>query len=404
MLTITANQNTLLKKTTLPSSDPRFQGDVVQVKTNKKYEIETWQRATNNHIQVTLDYKAGTWFIFAPHWDGPWQNKVLPVPYLSQRDNQIRPGQTCNMTCAAMVIGFYYPEKLKGDRQLEDILTKELTAEKGAGAIYYHANIVAVLDEYGVISRFSTGTPWGVIKEHLDGGNPVIYSGKFTKSGHIIVLRGYDDKGFFVNDPWGEWFASGYQNKSGENLHYSFAMMERLSYGGAAGGWAHLCLKKPSPTKDLNGIGVNLEFIKRWEGLKLEAYRCPAGVPTIGYGSTYYPDGSKVKLGDKLKDEAEASFLLQHVITKDFLPALRKIPHWDEMNLNQRTALVSFAFNLGAHFYGSSGFTTITTALKEKHWEKVPVAFRLYVKANGKVLEGLVNRRNAEAKLWGAKA
>lgn len=413
METIAAIQDTLLKKTTLQSSDPNFKSDVVQVKAEKKYEIETWQRAADNHIQVKLAYNAGTWFIFAPHWNGPWGNVILPVPYLSQRDNRIRPSQTCNMTSAAMVIGFYYPERLKGAKQLEDELTQKAVSKWGNDSIYYHARIVDILKEYGVESKFSTTTSWADIKAYLDGGNPVIYSGKFTKSGHIIVLRGYDETGFFVNDPWGEWFASGYQNKSGENLHYSFAMMERLSYGGSQGGWAHLCSKKssgePQPQGKLDG--VNTGFIKRWEGLRLNAYRCSAGIPTIGYGSTFYLDGRKVKMGDSIKDEAEANALLNEAIAKVFLPELRKIPGWAEMNVNQRTALASFAYNLGASFYTApSGFATIQTALRNKQWDMVPAALKLYVKETVKdpktglyvkrVNEGLVNRRHSEAKLW----
>lgn len=403
MKKIIALQDTLLKKSTLDSSGENFFGDKVQVTKGKEYGIERVESAENNHNKVVLSYGAGTWYIYAPHWvieKGNGKAVDVAVPYLSQRDNRIRPSQTCNMTCAAMVIGFYYPEKLGNNHQLEDVLTQKLTAEKGVDAIYYHANIVAVLEEYGVNSRFSVETSWDAIKKHLGTGNPVIYSGKFTNSGHIIVLRGYDDKGFFVNDPWGEWFPLGYQKRSGEKLHYSYGMMQRLSYA-EGGGWAHLCTKRQmSPGSGTGDADIDLGFIKKWEGLRLDAYRCPAGVPTIGYGSTYYLDGTKVKMGDKLKDEKEASALLQNVIAKDFLPELRKIPHWAEMNSDQRTALTSFAFNLGAHFYGNPSFTTITTALKHKHWDKVPSALMLYVKAGGKTLQGLVNRRAEEAALW----
>lgn len=97
---------------------------------------------------------------------------------------------------------------------------------------------------YGLKNRFSTVTPWQSVFDHLDAGNPVIYSGQLTRSGHLIVLRGYDDKGFWVNDPWGEHFnGSGvgyYKALSGENLHYSYHKIYKASYGGNKTTWCHL--------------------------------------------------------------------------------------------------------------------------------------------------------------------
>ena len=61
-----------------------------------------------------------------------------------------------------------------------------------------------------------------------------------------------------------------------------------------------------------------------------------------------------------------------------FLPAIRKIPYWNEMNDNQHGALLSFSYNLGANFYGSSGFNTISKVLREKKWSDVPKVLELY--------------------------
>jgi muramidase (phage lysozyme)/uncharacterized protein YvpB len=164
----------------------------------------------------------------------------LKVPFLSQRDNEDRPHQTCNVTCCAMVLN-YYGIKGKGLRsQLEDELEDAIAKIYGRDGIYYHNNLAKILQEYGLKNTFKTNATWEEIKVHLANGNPVIYSGKFTQGGHIIVLRGYEPTGFRVNDPWGEWFSWGYSKSSGENLHYSYQLISRVSYGGNNSGWAHL--------------------------------------------------------------------------------------------------------------------------------------------------------------------
>jgi uncharacterized protein YvpB len=74
-------------------------------------------------------------------------------------------------------------------------------------------------------------TVWGTIdrcKSHLAAGNPCVIHGYFTSFGHIIVLVGYDNEGFLVHDPYGEWFESGYDtNASGAYLHYSYDLIRR---------------------------------------------------------------------------------------------------------------------------------------------------------------------------------
>lgn len=95
-----------------------------------------------------------------------------------------------------------------------------------------------------------------------------------------------------------------------------------------------------------------------------------------------------------------ADQLLMNDIKNRFLPALQKIPYWNEMNENQQGALLSFSYNLGANFYGSSGFNTISRALREKRWNEVPPALELYRNPGSKVEAGLFRRRKAEGKLW----
>ena len=144
-----------------------------------------------------------------------------------------------------------------------------------------------------------------------------------------------------------------------------------------------------------------IDIIKQFEGFSAKAYYDPLHkLPiTIGFGSTRRRDGSLFMIGNTVTQQ-EAEDLLLYQLETDYLPALQKIPYWNEMNDNQKSALLDFAYNLGANFYGSSGFNTITRVLKEKKWNEVPDALMLYVNPGTNVEVGLRRRRTAEANLW----
>ena len=159
--------------------------------------------------------------------------------------------------------------------------------------------------------------------------------------------------------------------------------------------------EKVEPT--LEGLPIpGVELIKEFEGCHLKAYYDPltGGLPiTIGWGSTRRKDGTRFVIKDKITQD-EADDLFYHQLRKEFLPPLQNIPYWNEMSENQQGALLSFAYNLGAQFYGSSGFNTITRVLKNKEWDKVPDALYLYRNPGTNVELGLARRRKAEGKLW----
>lgn len=145
-----------------------------------------------------------------------------------------------------------------------------------------------------------------------------------------------------------------------------------------------------------------LDLIKEFEGFSSKAYYDPlsGGLPiTIGYGSTKRKDGSSFLIGDTVT-EKEAENLLEYQLAKDYLPSLSKIPYWNDMNDNQKSALLSFAYNLGSNFYDGYGFQTITRHLKNKEWKNVPDAMMLYVNPGTSVEAGLRRRRIAEGKMW----
>ena len=147
---------------------------------------------------------------------------------------------------------------------------------------------------------------------------------------------------------------------------------------------------------------IGIQLIKEFEGCHLNAYPDPlsGNLPiTIGWGSTQKKDGTLFRMGDTIT-QAEADELLIRQIKKHFLPSLKKIPYWNEMTNGQKGALLSFAYNLGANFYGSRDFNTITQRLKNKEWDLVPNALYLYRNPGSSVEKGLARRRLAEGEAW----
>lgn len=138
-----------------------------------------------------------------------------------------------------------------------------------------------------------------------------------------------------------------------------------------------------------------LDLIREAEGLRLEAYQCPAGIPTIGYGSTRYPDGKPVKMEDYIT-RTEAEDLLMTTVQSFERGVLRLVKR--ELNENQFSALVSFAFNLGL---GALERSTLLRKINENRWDpSIRNEFHRWVYAGDKVLPGLVTRREAETDLY----
>ena len=138
---------------------------------------------------------------------------------------------------------------------------------------------------------------------------------------------------------------------------------------------------------------LDTSIIKKYEGLKLKAYICPAGVPTIGYGSTLHPDGTKVKMGDSITKEQAEHYLLtdcnRRMVAMQ-LPAT--------LNTNQVSALVSFCYNVGVGAWNKS--TLRKKVLNNQNDATIKDEFLKWNKDGGKVLAGLTNRRQAEAALY----
>ena len=141
-----------------------------------------------------------------------------------------------------------------------------------------------------------------------------------------------------------------------------------------------------------------LRLIKEFEGCKLTAYICPAGVWTIGIGSTRYSDGSAVKRGQTLANE-EAALLLLSKTLASYEHAVNAIKV--DLTQNEFDALVSLTYNIGARNLASSTLVKMLKAGDPK--SEIAQQFLRWDKANGKPLAGLTQRRNAEAQLFLSK-
>lgn len=138
------------------------------------------------------------------------------------------------------------------------------------------------------------------------------------------------------------------------------------------------------------------DIIKRFEGYSSKPYLCPANVATIGYGSTMYTNGTRVTMSDAEITEEQAEAMLLDTIkgvekqVKNVLEVKLK-PH-------QLAALISFTYNVGIGNFSNS--TLLAWINSNPDFSRIPEQFRRWNKGGGKVLKGLINRREAEVALW----
>ena len=138
-----------------------------------------------------------------------------------------------------------------------------------------------------------------------------------------------------------------------------------------------------------------IELLHRFEGIRLKAYLCPANVWTIGYGNTFYEDGSKVKQGDEItKKRAEQLFFN---IVNEFADQVRKLI-LQPIGANRFSALVSFAYNVGVANLKRSRLLKKVNSNPDD--TSIRDEFMRWNKGGGVVLNGLTRRRKAEADLY----
>lgn len=143
-----------------------------------------------------------------------------------------------------------------------------------------------------------------------------------------------------------------------------------------------------------------VDIVERWEGFRAEPYLCPAGVPTIGYGSTRDIHGDRITLDHPSVDEAEAELMLLRApggLGDAVLSALTLCPCLMYEPEYRAAAVASFVYNLGA---GRLKASTLRRKVNEQNWEAAEAEFHKWVWAGGRKLPGLVARRADEAALF----
>lgn len=393
-------------------------------------------------------------FIFADHWEGvgavyqeakaaaqmqrlnalpdPSNKVLLPVPHLSQRDNLENPDGACNVTSFAMVFGYFGITKRTNAAQFEDELYRYM--EDNGLSRHSPIDLRNMARAYGLDARFDSKATIEQVKRHLSSGRPVVVHGYFTSFGHIIVIIGYDEKGFLVHDPYGEWTSGGYDrndpngnNAKGKQLHYSYGLIERTCLTDDQF-WVHfvdranwqppgpVTTQKPATViaqnhhtsgpgtrklqpQEFYAVPEAIDIKKSWEGFSPARYLCQAGVPTIGWGSTRWFDGGRIP-DDAIVTVAEA----EKLVARDLEDCLAELRDCIDVPLkeNQLGALISWQYNTGAIRKAS-----LREAINQGMGDaEIKRRLSLYCKvtdpATGELVfsQGLANRRASECALW----
>jgi lysozyme len=150
--------------------------------------------------------------------------------------------------------------------------------------------------------------------------------------------------------------------------------------------------KTPRP----NAAKIAAEVIKEFEGYSSEPYLCPANVPTIGYGNTMYPNGERVTMDDPEITEEQSTEMLMDTIKS----VEKQVKNVVEVKLpaHKFAALISFTYNVGIGNLSNS--TLLAWVNSNPNYSQIPSQFRRWNRGGGKVLKGLIRRREAEIELW----
>lgn len=248
MFKIKAISNTLIKLRPLDSSE-LTEKEIQEFREGETFEANHLEWVRNEHVKAETqgnvfgDYR--DLYLYKPHVeiteekdnkstlvlskDDPYPTSFsIKLPFFSQLDNYFNPTGSCNVTSIAMCL-FYLGVRPKGSyKQLEDELYNYMLDNALSRHSPHH--LAKVVRDYGFKDYFTEHATIEDCKKHIYKKEmPTVIHGYFTTFGHIIAVKGFNEKGFIVNDPYGEWFPTGYRTDlSGEGLTYSYDMIRRL--------------------------------------------------------------------------------------------------------------------------------------------------------------------------------
>jgi uncharacterized protein YvpB len=255
------SSHTLLKRKPIQSRD-LADLEKQPIEAGQTFEIQSYLRE-RDHIRVafadTFFKGFNTWYVYAPHVeifkDGqavlpkPKPKTVkLAIPYKSQRDNEENPDGACNVTSLAMCLEYLGTKRRTRAGQFEDELY-QYAIRQGLSRHDPH-DLAVIVERYGCRDDFRTHATIEQVQDWLADGKPAVIHGYFTSFGHIVVLTGFDEKGFLVHDPYGEWTSTGYdrnvpgyKNEKGKYIHYSYRLIRALCIPDGSF-WVHFISKK----------------------------------------------------------------------------------------------------------------------------------------------------------------
>ena len=140
-------------------------------------------------------------------------------------------------------------------------------------------------------------------------------------------------------------------------------------------------------------VDIAASLCRPFEGLRLRPYICPAGYPTIGYGTVYKPDGTKVTMEDAPITKETAESWLLHELQHNYLAGVLKASPALIANPSALGAMADFAYNLGVARYRGS---TLRRRVDAKDWDGAKEELMKWTRGGGRELPGLVRRRKAE--------
>jgi lysozyme len=143
-------------------------------------------------------------------------------------------------------------------------------------------------------------------------------------------------------------------------------------------------------------VDLAAALCRRFEGFRAKPYICPAGYPTIGYGTVWKPDGTRVTMDDAPVSVELANEWLVSELRNNYMAGVLKASPRLIANPRALAAMTDFAYNLGVARYRAS---TLRKRVNEDDFEGAKVELQKWIRGGGKVLPGLVRRRQAEAAL-----